>query len=155
MFADLAKLGLVATLALGAGAALAQGPERAVGARKAVMQLNAHYLGQLGAMAKGDVPYDADAAGAAAASLAKVAALDARAMWPEGSDNGALGADKTEALPVIWTNMDGFAAEAAALASASAALAEAAGGGLDSLRGAMGPVGQACGACHKGFRAPK
>lgn len=154
MFAPIARLGLAATFALGAGAALAQDAQRAVGARQAAMQLNAFYLGQLGAMAKGEVEYDADAAKAAADSLAAVAALSQQAMWPEGSDNGALG-DGTAALPVIWTNMDGFRADAEELKAAAEALAVLAGESVDGLRSGMGAVGQACGACHKEFRAAR
>jgi len=34
-------------------------------------------------------------------------------------------------------------------------MATAAGGELDSLKGAMGALGKSCAGCHKPFRAPK
>lgn len=131
--------------------AVAQNAERAVKARKAAMQLYAHYLGQLGAMAKGEVEYDAEKAGSMAASLAAVTSLDQSAMWPQGSDNGVLG-DETGALPNIWTTFPAIVEKSTALTNATAAMKDAAGQDLASLQAAMGPVGGACGACHKEFR---
>ena len=57
--------------------ALADGHlEGAIKARKSVMQLYAHSLGILGAMAKGEAEYDAAQAAAAANNLKAVANLD-------------------------------------------------------------------------------
>lgn len=150
----IASAGIAAAIACGAGAASAQDLERAIGARESVMTLYSHYLGQLGAMAKGQTPYDAAAADAAAKSLAALATLDQSAMWPAGSDNGAM-AGKTRALPVIWTTFPAIQEASQNFSNAAQALAEVAGTDLDSLRGGMGPVGQACGACHETYRAPR
>ena len=134
--------------------AVAADATKAVDARKAVKGLYSHYLGQLGAMAKGEAPYDAAVAGSAAASLAALTSLDQSRMWPQGSDNGALG-DKTRALPAIWSTYPAVMDKSNALAAAVGALNEKAGTDLDGLRGAMGPVGKACGACHEDFRQPR
>ncbi|MGB0504700.1 MAG: c-type cytochrome [Pikeienuella sp.] len=137
------------------GAALAGGHEKhpAVKARQASMQLYAHYLGQLGAMAKGKVEYNAEKADTVAKSLNAVVGLDKSAMWPQGTSNADL-PGQTSALPEIWSTYPAVAEKGKALADASAQMASAAGQGLDSLRGAIGGVGAACGACHKAFRAP-
>ena len=50
--------------------------EKAIGARKAQMQLYAFNISHLGAMAQGEVDYDAAAASAAANNLAALAALN-------------------------------------------------------------------------------
>lgn len=150
----IASAGIAATLACGAGAAGAQNLEPAVGARQSLMALYGHYLGQLGAMAKGEVPYDAATADAAAKSLAALSTLDQSAMWPAGSDNGALG-NKTRALPAIWATFPAIQEASQSFSTAAQGLAEAAGKDLDSLRGGMGPVGKACGGCHEVYRAPK
>lgn len=124
----------------------------AVDARQAQMSLYAFNLGLLGGMAKGDIEYDATAASAAAGNLAALSTLDQSRLWPQGSDNAALGDDVTEALPVIWTADSKVGERGKAMAEAAMAMQQAAGGGLDSLRGAMGPLGKSCGACHETYR---
>ncbi len=146
---------IIATAAIAAvvaGGALAQSAvDGAIKARKAHMSLYAFNVGMLGAMAKGDAPYDSAAASAAASNLAALASLNAAAYWPQGSAKGE--AENTRALPAIWENMSDVGAKAGALRDATAALAAAAGTDLASLQGALGPVGQACGACHQTYRA--
>ena len=143
-----------AALAVAPAASYAQDVERAVAARQAAMKLYAFYIGQLGAMAKGAVDYDAAAADKAASSLNALASLDQSKMWPQGSGNDALG-DATRALPAIWTTYPAVSEKGAAFDAAAAAMAEAAGKDLASLQAAMGPLGQSCGGCHEDFRQPK
>lgn len=152
------KSRLIATAALGAlclaGAAVAQSAvDAAVKARKAHMQLYAFNLGVLGGMAKGEIEYDAERAGQAAGNIAALASLSQAGYWPEGSAQGE--AEGSRALPALWTNGDDVMAKGAAFRDAVTALAAAAGTDLASLRGAMGPVGQACGSCHESYRAPE
>lgn len=123
----------------------------AVKARQATMQLYAFNLGYLGGVAKGDIEYDAAAATAAASNLAKLTSLDQSGYWLPGTDNAALG-DATKALPAIWEEGSEAGQIGMQLASAAAELEAVAGDGVDALRGAMGGVGQACGACHKAYR---
>lgn len=125
---------------------------KAAKARQAQMQLYAFNLGQLGAMAKGEVDYDAGAASAAAGNLAKLASLDGRAVWVPGSDDATLGQEATEALPAIWEEGSKVGEKAMALASAASQLDAVAGDGLDALRGAIGDVGKSCGGCHEDYR---
>ena len=150
----LTSFGFAAAL-LTAAPAFADGHlEKAIAARQAVMSLYSFNLGQLGAMAKGDVAYDAAAASAAAGNLAALAALDQGAMWPQGSDATAM-PDKTRAKAEIWSTYPDVSEKSKALADASAALAMVAGDGLPALQGGIGDVGKSCGGCHKPFRAPK
>lgn len=139
--------------ALIAGTAFADDMKNpAVQAREAVMDVLAFNLGQLGAMAKEQMPYDADAASKAAGNIVLLTQLDQTAMWPEGTDN-ATNSD-TRALPAIWANHDDFMAKLGKLNEAAVAMQGAAGTDLASLQGAMGDLGGACGACHKAYRAP-
>lgn len=124
----------------------------AVKARQAQMTLYAFNLGQLGAMARGNAPYDAEAATAAATNLQALTSLNASAIWPQGSDSEAM--EGTRALPALWQNFPDVMEQAAALNAAADAMVEAAGTDLAALQGAMGALGGACGACHKAYREP-
>lgn len=123
-------------------------------ARKAVMQLYSFNLGTLGAMAKGNMPYDAKKAQAAADNLNAAANMKNGAMWPKGSDNVALG-KRTRAKPEAWTKYPMVAEQGKALKAAAAKMAAVAGNGLDSVKANMKAIGQSCGACHKIARGPK
>ena len=135
------------------GSAIAQESENAaIKARTSVMQLYAFNLGALGAMAKGEVEYDAEAASKAANNLVTLTQVDQSAMWPPGSDNAS---DPTSrALPAIWENYPDVSAKGKAMSDAALAMQSAAGQDLDALRAAMGGLGGACSACHKAYRAP-
>ena len=149
-------LGTLAALAAG-GALLAQSAEspfaQQITARQSHMRLYAFNIGPLAAMAKGAMPYDAKTAAAAARNLAALAALDQSRYWPEGSDS--FENEGTAALPKIWENIPDVISKAQDLAKATSALAETAGDGLEALQAGIGPVGGACGACHKAYRKPK
>lgn len=151
LVAGLIAAGAIGTTAIGDGHA-DKAMLAAVDARQAQMSLYAFNIGLLGGMAKGDIEYDATAASAAASNLAALSKLDQSRLWPPGSDNAALGDDVTEALPAIWSADSKIGEDAMAMVEAAAAMQEAAGGGLDSLRGAMGPLGKSCGACHENYR---
>lgn len=129
------------------------GGNPAVKARKSHMQLYAHNLGILGAMAKGEVEYDASAASAAAGNLAALSTLDQRTYWAPGTSTAELG-EETRALPAIWEEGSKAAEIGGQLAEAAAALAAVAGDGQAALGPAMGGVGGACGACHKAYQQP-
>ncbi len=138
-----------------AGSAFAGGHagNPAVKARKAHMQLYAFNLGTLGAMAKGEVEYDAGAASAAASNLAAVASLNQMAYWAPGTSSDDLPGE-SRSLPAIWEEGSKAGEIGASFAEAAAALAAVAGDGKDAMAGAMGPVGGACSECHKAYRAP-
>jgi len=118
------------------------------------MQLSSFYLGQLGAMAKGEVDYDAERATVIAASLQNISQVDQSALWPQGSDSAAM-AGETRALPAIWETWPAIAEVGAAYGEAVATLASTAGDGLEALQAGVGGVGKECGACHDKYRAPR
>jgi cytochrome c556 len=149
------KLLSVSLIAI-AGIAFAQTalpPMEAHEAREAHMKLYGPQLKVLGDMAKGDTAYDAAAAQAAADKLLELATVDQSTWWPEGSDSDSVAGSR--ALPVIWTDMEGFLAKQEALEAAAANLQTAAGVDLASLQAAIGAVGGSCGGCHEANRKPE
>ncbi len=143
----------VAAIAL-AGAATAQDAPfaREIKARQGIMVYRSIQLGVLGGMAKGEIEYDAEAAQKAADNLAAAVTIDASMLWPMGSDNSANPA--STALAKMWEDGAGIGDKARAMNEAATAMQAAAGTGLDGLKTAMGPLGEACSGCHKAFRVP-
>ena len=134
------------------GAAFADGHiDAAIKARQSQMQLYAFNLGTLGAMAKGQMDYDAAKASGAANNLVALSMMDQSLMWPQGSDSGSA---NSRAKAEIWANFPDVMAKGKAFADAAATMQTAAGTDLDALRGAMGALGASCGGCHKPYRAP-
>jgi cytochrome c556 len=75
-----------------------------------------------------------------------------KGMFPPGSDQGA----QTRALPTIWSDRSGFESRADAFtAQAQALLAAAQGSDQAALARAFEATGEACGACHRPYRAPQ
>ena len=126
---------------------------KATDARHAQMQMIGYHTGILGSMAKGTTPYDADIAKAAADNLAAAASMNRITLWLEGSEQGTIEGSRAKAE--IWSDPEGFEGKAIALETTSLSMALAAGTGLEALQGAMGGVGESCGACHKAYRGPK
>lgn len=130
----------------------ADGPfMKEIKARQGLMNINALSIGVLAGMAKGEVPYDAAQAQAAADAIVGVYNLDLPMLWPAGSDNTANPA--TNALPVIWAADSDIMEKIEGWEKASMTMQAAAGKDLASLQGAMDGLGASCGACHKAFRA--
>ncbi len=72
-------------------------------------------------------------------------------LFPKGSTTG-----KTKATPAIWEKSDDFAKAAKNLGRTAGELASAAKAGNDAEVGVkVKAMGDACGACHKQFRAKK
>lgn len=104
----------------------------------------------LGEMAKGEKPYDGEAAKAAMSKIhdSIMGFVD---LFPEGTETGG----DTAAAPAIWENKDRFAVDAKALETVSADLTPVVAGGLDELRSSMPRLGGACKDCHQDFRLKK
>lgn len=146
---------LIIGAAMVSGAACAQdikAPDEILTARHGYMLSLAMNIAPLASMAKGQTPYDPAVAKVAAANLTNLAAMDTGYLWAEGTEAGTL-ADSS-ALPEAFTQVDLRNEKLAALKSAADALQVAAGTDLESLKGAMGAMGGACGDCHKAFRQP-
>ncbi len=129
--------------------------EAQIQARQAFMQVLKFNIGILGDMAKGNRDYDAKLAESSAKNIHAASLMDNSAMWPQGSDNAAKLAVKTDALPQVWSNYPGVVEKHTAWIEASASLSANAGKGLDKLRQHIGAVGKSCQGCHKSFRADK
>lgn len=143
-----------ATMAL-SGLAVAQDApfKMEIAARQGIMAYRAIQMGTLGGMAKGEIPYDATAAQKAADNLLAAVTIDASMLWPQGSDHDANPA--STALASMWAADSKIGDKAKAMADAATAMQAAAGTGVDALKAAIGPVGGACGDCHKAFRVPE
>lgn len=146
-FAAAASLG-VALPALGHGDSM----EDIIDARQGYFSFIGHNAGALFAMAKGEKDYDADQAATFAANLKALAAMDTGSLWPEGSDKEH-NPGKTRALKIAWDTFPAILEKNDAFKKATADLAEAAGGGIDALRGKIGALGDACKGCHDTYRA--
>lgn len=125
----------------------------AMKARQGLMQMQQHNAGILFQMAQDKMEYDAETASMAASNLLTLTTIDQSTLWPQGSDADSV--EGTRALPAIWTDFPDIMTKAKALNDAAVAMNAAAGTDLDSLKGAIGAVGEACTACHKAYRQPQ
>lgn len=122
-------------------------PEDAIKYRKAAMTLEAAHFGRIAAMASGKAPFDAKLAEENAAMMAMVSKWQFTG-FVEGSDKG-----DTKAKPEIWTDAAKFQEAAHKNQDAVEKLAAAVKtGNLDTIKAAVGPVGQSCKGCHDTFR---
>lgn len=133
-------------------ATLAQDFSGELKARQGQFRILAINLGILGAMAKGETPYDADQAQSAADSLVAVSMINQPPLWPQGSDDMSI--EGTRALPAIWDNLDDVLAKWDDLGTAALSMQAAAGTGQAALGPELGKVGGTCKACHDDYRAP-
>lgn len=124
--------------------------ESEIKARQAFMQILAYNNGMLAAMVRGKVPYDAEQATIAARNVSLAASMNNGSMWPAGSDLDSH--EGTVAKKEIWSTWPEAGNIFNELAMASTSLEAEAGKGVDALKAAMGPVGDACSSCHKKFR---
>jgi cytochrome c556 len=141
----------VAALAVSAASVASSSPEgtTAIKARHEAMESIGDAMGPLGAIAKGDAPFDAavvkENAGTIAENLKKAATL-----FPEGSDTGEA---ETWAKAEIWSNHADFELKmqtAQTQAEALAGVTEEA-----AYRPALGKLGTSCKSCHQDYRRPK
>lgn len=144
----------LAVTALGAVAQEAEDPfANTVEMRHGLMLQMATDAGKLGAMTKGEVPFDATVASKSAANIAAIASVLSMDQFPEGSQYEA--ATDSFALPAIWATPDDFLAKIADLNTAAGALQLAAATDVEGLKAGMGQLGAACSACHKAYRQPE
>ena len=125
--------------------------EKAIKARKGLMQVYSFTLSGIGAMAKGEKEYDAKLAAGLASALLSATKANVGPMWAPGSDSTAM-PGKTRAKKEAWTTYPKSAEAQKALVAAAEALAAGAGNGKDGLGPLVGAVGKSCGGCHKPFR---
>lgn len=125
--------------------------ESAIEAREGLMHIRAFNLGQLVAMVKKQVDYDADAARTYAGNLKLLNQLDMGSAWMTGTSvDDYL---ESRAKPSVWTDGTGFAEHARKETEAANQLAEVAGNGLKALAPAVADLAQTCKNCHDDHRS--
>ena len=141
-------------LALGAGisfqASAQVKPETLVKQRQAAMTLQGKYIGPIGAMMQGKMPYDA-------AVVARNAAyLEVLTKMPWDGFQASTADVKSNAKPEVLKETDKFHKASEALETAAAKLSAAAkSGDQGAVKTAFGDVGKACKGCHDDFQVQK
>ena len=102
----------------------------------------------LGAMAKGEQPYEEETAVEALTTIIEDTG-EFVTLFPEGTETG----NETRALAAIWEQKSKFEEHAQALQDAAMKAREAAPGGREAFVPAFQAMGKTCGACHNNFRA--
>lgn len=144
-----ALIGTSTLLASGNVAAQAK-PEDVIKFRQSVYTVIGWHVRPLGAMVKGQMPFDQAEFLRNADIVADMSKIAPHA-FPAGSDKGAT----TRAKPEIWSDaagfkkvMDNFQAEAGKLAEVAKTATS-----VDQVRGQFGALGKACAACHDNYRS--
>lgn len=139
----------VAAVLLGIGAVYAQ--QDVVNQRQTSMKENGKNLGGvLGAMAKGEKPYDQAAVDAAIVKLAENAKTIGT-LFPENT-KGLKADGKYSASPKIWENRADFDSHVANYTKAVNEVSTAGIKNLDALKAAVPVLGKQCSACHETYR---
>ncbi|MBN8975104.1 MAG: cytochrome c [Rhizobiales bacterium] len=139
----------VAAVLLGIGAVYAQ--QDVVNQRQTSMKENGKNLGGvLGAMAKGEKPYDQAAVDAAVAKLAENAKAIGT-LFPENT-KGLKADGKYSASSKIWENRADFDSHVASYTKAVNDVASAGIKNLDALKAAVPALGKQCSGCHETYR---
>jgi cytochrome c556 len=121
--------------------------EDAVKYRQSALALMGAHMARVGAVVKGERPYDK------AATEADVAIIEMMSRLPWGAFPAG-SAERTKARPEIWKEQDKFNAAAEKMQGEVQKLSAAArSGDLARIRTAFGATGQACKACHDDFRS--
>ncbi len=119
--------------------------EDAIKYRQATFTVMAAHFSRIGAVVKGEKPFNKDEVAANAAVVASLAHLPWQAFGT-GTEGG-------KSLPEIWKETDKFKAGADKMEKAVAELNTAAkSGNLESIKKAFGAAGQSCKACHDNYR---
>ncbi|MGL3606100.1 c-type cytochrome [Rhizobium sp. G187] len=141
-------LSAAAAICLGVSAAIAAGEPQVV--RQEEMKKVGGAMGAIGAIAKGEKPYDAEAIKAALTTMAEVGKTFPD-HFPAGTETGM----DSEAAPAIWQNMEDFKAKAAKLAEVAEAQLAAMPADQAAVGATMKAVGATCGDCHQTYRLKK
>lgn len=146
----LQKVVLVSTaavLAISAGFAFAQfqKPEDAIKYRQSVFTVMANSFGKIGAVVKGEAPYNKEEVAKNAAVVATLAPLPWQAFGP-GTEGGKAQSD-------VWSDHAKFKAASEKMQLAVIDLNKAAqSGDLESIKKTFGAAGASCKGCHDDFK---
>jgi len=135
---------LVTAVPLSASAQFAK-KEDAIKYRQSTFFLMSQHMGRIGAVAKGEVAFNAADVQKSAALIATLADLPWQAFGA-GTEGG-------KAKSEIWKEQPKFQQASENFIKASAELNTAAkSGNLDQIKKALGATGQTCKACHDSYR---
>lgn len=142
-----------AALLLSASVQATEDNDKAIEYRQNALSVMAWQMGPLGAMAKGDIDYDAEEFELRANNLAALAGMPWEG-FVEGSFRGGEHSVDTDALAKIADNMDDFHSRGNDLVVETTTLAElSTGDDFGAMRKQVGKVGQTCKGCHDNYRA--
>ena len=120
-------------------------PEDAIKYRQSSFTVMANHFSRIGAVVKGEKPFNKEEVAANAAVVASLSHLPWSAFGP-GTEGG-------KAQPEIWKEADKFKAASDKMQKAVADLNTAAkSGDLETIKKAFGATGQTCKACHDNYR---
>jgi cytochrome c556 len=122
-----------------------QNAEKAVEYRQSVFTVMSNHFGRIGAVVKGEAPFNKDELAKNAAIVAMLSNLPWQAFGP-GTEGG-------KAKPEVWSDNAKFKSASEKMQLAVAELNKAAqSGDLDNIKKTFGAAGQACKACHDDFK---
>lgn len=117
--------------------------------RQSYFTLVAMNFGPIGAMVKGEMPWDDAMIKTFSDELAALGSMDVSRAFAPGSEKGT-----TRAKPGIWENPDDFKAKLGDMRTATATLQQAvASGDKKAIAEATGTTGKACKSCHDEYKA--
>ncbi|MFM1759374.1 MAG: hypothetical protein RLY75_644 [Pseudomonadota bacterium] len=134
-------------LVAGTGIAYAQfkKPEDAIKYRQSAFTVMANSFGKIGAVVKGEAPFNKDEVTKNAAVVAMISTLPWQAFGP-GTEGG-------NALPAVWSDNAKFKAAGEKMQLAVANLNTAAqSGDQEAIKKAFGAAGATCKGCHDDFK---
>lgn len=144
------KIGIVSSLLVFTNVAADGGSniERAIAYRQGVYHVMAWNFGPMGAMVKGEIPFDATVFAKNAERVHFMSKMPLEGFIP-GSDKG-----DTEAKPKIWQNWDDFKTKAEKLEQETAKLAELAKTAtkVEEVAPQLGNTGKVCKGCHDDYK---
>ena len=122
-------------------------PEDAIKYRQSALFIMGQHFGRIGAVVKGERPYNKDEVVHNAAIAEQMSTLHWEAFVP-GTDKG-----NTRARPEIWSDPAKFKSAAEKMEQQMSKLAQVTKGGeLGAIKTQFGETGKACKACHDEFR---
>jgi len=117
--------------------------------RQSWFALLAMNFGPIGAMVKGEMPWDDAKLKVFASDMAALTSMDVARGFAPGSEKGT-----TRAKPGIWEHPDDFKAKLTDLQTAVAGLKTAADSAdRQAVAAAVGATGKACKACHDEYKS--
>jgi cytochrome c556 len=141
----LASSAIVLAISSGFAFAQFQNAEKAVEYRESVFTVMGTHFGRIGAVVKGDAPYNKDDVAKNAAIVAMMSTLPWQAFGP-GMEGG-------KAKSEIWSDNAKFKSASEKMQLAVVDLNKAAqSGDLESIKKAFGTAGASCKNCHDDFR---